>query len=557
MTLQPNIGLMELIFLLGCVFFFLILLVIVIFLVLYFSQRKKGEGGRRPPPSKIEYPPEEFYIQNQVILSGPVGIIDGLPERVRAAYQVILRELDRLKFDELGQAWRENCAHLPADLVIVKYQIEGDQPDVLRAIRLIDEVLGDEAGVVVKEPNWITGQPYEIEGSPYEIEGSPYEIEGSGGDNPGLDVDPVLFLKQWAFEIIGLPAVFDPSGANARFAGRNVLVGIFDSSPYPLTSSPPNQYVSEAAELADAPSPMNLELCNVDSDLGTTGAGQCPSGDTPEEIKKTFVRNHGFFVSGLIHAISPESKLYLYRVLDNCNQGDLFLLMKGIFMFLRDVVSTRSPEVYGTVINMSLIVRLPPSEAGFGLTTDLLSLNYVLEAANCLGTVAVSAAGNSSSNADIPRPAGLPGGMSGVLPVAASNAENNRACFSNCGRVGAPGGDGRSSTNPADKDCKPRVSECSKGEMCKVAVIGPAIRLPFTDPNNIYYVYWSGSSFSAPLASGLAALVLEAGSGGFSPEQVTKFIECGAITRDDYALGAGIINIPRTLELCAQGEQAS
>jgi len=544
---------MELFVLVGCVFFLLFLFVILIFILLYFYQRNRGKGERPLPPPKIVYPPKEFYILNQVILSGPAGIIDGLPERVRAAYQVILTELDRLKFEQLGQAWRENCANLPADLVIVKYQIEGDQPDVLRAIRLIDNLLGDQAGVVVKEPNWITGQPYEIEGSPYEIEGSPYEIEGSGGGNPGLDVDPVLFLKQWAFETIGLPAVFDPSGKNARFAGRNVLVGIFDSSPYSSPAASLNQYLSKSAELADAPSPMNLELCNVDSDPGTAEASQCPSGETPEEIKKTSVRNHGYFVSGLIHAISPESKLYLYRVLDDCNQGDLFLLMKGIFLFLRDVVSTRSPEVYGAVLNMSLIVRLPPSEAGFGLTTDLLSLNYVLEAANCLGTVAVSAAGNSSSNADIPRPAGLPGGMSGVLPVAASNADNNRACFSNCGRVGAPGGDGRSTD---DQDCKPRVADCTGGD-CKVALIGPAIKPPFTDENENHYIYWSGSSFSAPLASGLAALVLEAGSGRFSPEQVTKFIECGAITRDDYALGAGIINFPRTLDLCTREEQAS
>jgi subtilisin family serine protease len=552
MTLQPSLSPFVLTLLVGCVFFLLILLVILLLLLLYFYLRRRREGGKPLPPPKIVYPPDEFYIRNQVILSGPAGVINGLPDQVLRAHQVILRELDRLRFEELGEEWRNNCAHLPADLVIVKYQIEGDQPDVLRAIRLIDNVLGDQAGVVVKEPNWVTGQPYEIEGSPYEIEGSPYEIEGSGVDNPRIDVDSSLFLKQWAFEIIDLPATLQPPGEKAKIAGRNVVVGIFDSSPYPVLDASLNHYLTESANLDDAPSPMNLELCNVDSNPGIAGASKCPGGDTPEERKKNSMRNHGFFVAGLIHAISPESKLYLYRVLDNCNQGDLFLLMKGVFMFLRDVVSKRSPETYGTVINMSLVVRVPPSEAGFGLTTDLLSLNYVMEAANCLGTVAVSAAGNSSGNAIIPLPPSLPGGMSGTLAVAASNSENNRACFSNCGEVGAPGGDGRSSTDPADKDCKPRVAECTKGVECKVAVIGPAIRPPFTNPNNIYYVYWSGSSFSAPLASGLAALVLEAGDGRYSPDQVKKFIKCGAVTRDDYALGAGIINIPRTLELCAR-----
>ena len=65
---------------------------------------------------------------------------------------------------------------------------------------------------------------------------------------------------------------------------------------------------------------------------------------------------------------------------------------------------------------------------------------------------------------------------------------------------------------------------------------------------NSGFIYWSGSSFATPMVAGLAALVIERGGGGLSPGDVRRIIECAATKVGDTDLGAGIINVTRTLD---------
>jgi subtilisin family serine protease len=546
------IGPLEILVLFLLCAFALGILLALLFFIWWRTRPGRGEVDPfEPPQHHPDYPPDEFFIQNQVILAGSAVRVNELPLRVAASGRnVELIELDRLDYGNTIRDLKDRCASVPEDLVIVKYKISGERASVFRAIRVIDEILGEDAGLVVKEPNWVTGQPYEIEGAPYEIEGAPYEIEGAGGETTVVSAIPDLFMQQWAFKTIGL-STDRQSYSNES---PSVAVGIFDTEPYPInqvniqtTISLPSSGPSER---------MSLQISRV---FSRNEIDEVPHVDRVDATggKKYGLSNHGIFVAGLINAITPDSRLYLYRVLDSNNRGDLFLLLKGIYQFTRDVIANPEVEKVGSVLNMSLVVRAAPSEANFGLTSDLLSLNYVLEVANCLDAVAVSAAGNSSGKSRVPRPASVPAGMAGVIAVAANNTHLDRSCFSNCGDVAAPGGDGRDQTQSGGGECKPRVADCSKNADCLSALIGPSLKPPFNNENDVEYVFWSGSSFSAPLTSGLAALVVNVGGGRFSPELVRKLIECGAIQRDDYALGAGIIQIPTTMAASEEALQAA
>ncbi len=513
-----------------CLLCLLLLLLIAALFYLLWARNTGRFPFPRPP-----FPPQEFYIQDQLILTGPEALLDDLAQPQRGAR---LERLERLRFSELGDQVLQ-CPGLPHSdapgkgLVIDLYRITGQFPDVARTIERINNLLGGQAGQVSKDPNWLTGHPFEAEGSPFEAEGSPFEAEGSpSGSLPGL-AQAEFFMRQWAFRNIEL--------GSPQYTGQGVRVGVFDTSPY--QGLPPDTATPKSVVLAQTPSEFQLSV------LHPTPSASPPPASGPA----IDVRNHGYFIAGLVHALAPDSDIRLVRVLGNDNRGDLFTLLKAVFEFMREAVSAGDNSPAGLVINLSLGVRVAPDEARFGLPGAVVALHYLLNAARCLGAVIAAAAGNNSAaNLALPEPANFPARWVSALGVAASSIDNRRACFSNQGRIAAPGGDGRSLADKAESGCLPRTADCHDAD-CPSGVVGPVIMPPYTDENDTGYLFWSGSSFSAPLVSGLAALVMQAGQGKFTPNQVETLIVCGATPTQDPNLGAGVINVRRTLEECLPG----
>jgi subtilisin family serine protease len=250
------------------------------------------------------------------------------------------------------------------------------------------------------------------------------------------------------------------------------------------------------------------------------------------------------------------------------NRGDLFLLLRELFYFLLETVKAETQQA--TIINLSLGIRIPPDWVGTRLPKQVEMLQLMMQLAHCLNVTVVAAAGNDSAQLSQPERANLPGLWPNVIGVAASNQHNGRACFSNRGDIAAPGGDGATvvkqgflpvlqsglrlfSANLRRRgqiidQCQPSLDACADAN-CPTAVIGPVLQ-PVAFKNgdgSSNYIFWHGSSFAAPMVTGLAALVQQRGNWQLTPSQVRKIIECGAIPTDDSALGAGIINVRQTL----------
>lgn len=477
-----------------------------------------------PPPPQL-YPPEEFFIQDQVIVRGPLQKVEDAVGSL--ANTIRLRQTEQLSFDDFDPAVLDclnPCYDWDGDSFVINlYTIEGSEPDVATAIRAINQAAGPGSDVTA-EPNWLAGSPWEVGGGSWDAEGSPWEVGGGSASQNRQDAPPGLFLEQWAFKQIELMALKE------RPMGNGIRVGVFDTSPF-----------SDA--VAGNPGKRSIDWVTQPLQMAVDPENPTPAAALEPPPGSIDVSNHGLFSAGMVHALAPRADIQLIRVLRDDNRGDLFTLNEALFNFIRNNTSSQRPQgIIGAVINMSLGIRIAPEEAGFGLPPEARSLHDLLRAAHCLGIVTVAASGNHSANLSQPEAANLPANWSTVIGVAASNVRQHRACFSNKGDIAAPGGDGkRSEQDPAK--CVPANASCD-GQDCEYAVVGPIIKTE----DNTGFVYWSGTSFAAPMVAGLAALVIEKGGGMLSPTEVRRIIECGAMPVEDGHLGDGIINVRRTIE---------
>jgi hypothetical protein len=248
-----------------------------------------------------------------------------------------------------------------------------------------------------------------------------------------------------------------------------------------------------------------------------------PEPDSPafsEEIRGTVqqVPDHGLFVAGLAHHVAQDSQILLYPVLDRWARGDLFTLNASLLDFVEKQFLVREEELDGAVINLSLGINSPRELIDLGLVdfdqehwdsigfheqvlkempSIVRSLEMLLGGALCAGITVTAAAGNGSSPF-----AQIPARWPGVVGVASSNFEGERSCFSNPGDIAAPGGEG---DQAAGKECQPMFDKADVDHTL-YGLLGPVLH---GDHPSGSYAYWAGTSFSTPLVSGLAALLLD------------------------------------------------
>jgi Subtilase family len=190
---------------------------------------------------------------------------------------------------------------------------------------------------------------------------------------------------------------------------------------------------------------------------------------------------HGTHVTGTILRVSPGARILPIRALDSDGRGMGYDIAYGIFLAVDDGAD---------VINLSL-----------GMTGPSQGVAAALQYAEAMGVTVLVSAGNSGDQAEI-FPANydplmlqwrLPGlehsDLDGaeILTVAATEVTDLKAWFSSWGA---------------------NIDFCAPG-------VGIYSMLPPRPeyPGNDGYAWWSGTSMATAVASGVAALALDAGDG--------------------------------------------
>lgn len=226
-------------------------------------------------------------------------------------------------------------------------------------------------------------------------------------------------------------------------------------------------------------------------------------------LTQTAILTHGIFVKGIVEHIAYNSEVIKAHVVNSSEYGDVFTLVTN----LHELRSNRSEPM---VINLSLGLHYPRRRCltigcssvdryalgTYGLPDDIIPLEKTLKWAYERNSVIVAAAGNISFPGEKIGYFTIPSDYDFVIGVASSNINGYPSCFSHPGDVYAPGGDGVGS------NCD--VLGGGKSPITDLDAIRPLSIFSKRKSENEDYTFWAGTSFSAPMVSGLAALLLEA-----------------------------------------------
>ena len=332
-----------------------------------------------------------------------------------------------------------------------------------------------------------------------------------------------LIGLQWALQTGKGLELYDGSEISPAVAGERgsgVRVGIFDTSPWGEKAGS----VTVDWVMPD----LELEVMRVQR-LEDPTLGWPP-------VTGEMCRSHGLAVAGLVHAVAPDAEIQLYPVLQENGVGDKYSTLLALDAFIRSSLSDQLEGLLrGAVINLSLgchppqdwwVRGLPGPCKGWwqevGLKEEMLyemlqtqprgpvSLQTLLRAALDAGFVIISAAGNESAMLPAVADAQIPATYAECLAVSSCNARGELSCFSNWGQVAAPGGDG-------SPDCLP-CDDIARFDPDRYLVVP-------IDEDNAKHALCAGTSFSAPLVSGLAALIMSRDAGrNISASQVSKIV---------------------------------
>jgi len=480
---------------------------------------------------------------------------------------------------------------------------------------------GDNSPVpyVAAQPDWTTGLRSVIQDP---LNGA-VPIKPAGIDLPSSDMKQ-RFIGQWALMADTTPGntkgirllevsagslsrntTVTINGQEEDILGTGSQIVLFDTSPYD-TVTQTISWAPTRTQLAAGSSSATFDLVVESPNAFGHAAGDKYS-------------SHGLFVAGMAYAVAPDATFRLIEVLGDNGFGTYSDLLDAIATYLVEngqfAESTPLPQ---TVINLSLgytdtqtvaiaeplrtqlvgtltaktgthptkaeLMKLLSTVPGTAATQD--TIGQFLALARDMGAVVIAASGNDSGHGGWANSDGAqhPARFTSTVAVAALNGvssngalvKDRRSCFANQGQLLAPGG-GVADTNALGTgDCpaetKAATIACRGHSNCAEAVMGLVDPGMAETENTDFssgsfsggYAYWEGSSFSAGLVSGLAALAFERlaleQQTPVAPADVEQRLNCAATgslgplpivnAADGQVTPAGVVNVRTWRENC-------
>ncbi len=254
--------------------------------------------------------------------------------------------------------------------------------------------------------------------------------------------------------------------------------------------------------------------------------------------------DHGLFIAGIIHTIAPKAELHLYEVLGPYGTGMLDTIAPGVLRALQEAQAAGKPLVINC--SFALTVPLDPLHNAPDWDVDLsglvgfttISFRTLMEAltqnneGGAQEAIVVAAAGNDATrSAGDPNPsnrpqARYPAAFDGVVGVGALPIEGSNEQFPKVYRVdGTERYDTATYSNFSDDPAGIGFVTLGGEDGPGKGVLGIYISdIPRTaNPNgstNVQYehnesgwAWWAGTSFAAPIISGILAAGLSPAAG--------------------------------------------
>ena len=233
------------------------------------------------------------------------------------------------------------------------------------------------------------------------------------------------------------------------------------------------------------------------------------SDNDPSEVGSAHVGayGHGTHVAGIITMVAPDAKVIPIRILDQNGVGDIWRLAKALIYAANpdgDPTTNDGANIVnlslGTTQRSDLIIKIIKAVTNRDPLNDDPDLPQIVHP----GMIIVASAGNTGNGVHI-YPAAS-GEINGLIAVGSSSAGDALSSFS------------------------------TRGEW--VQIMAPGERIVSSVPGGRYGV-WQGTSMSAPIVAGVAALVRKRFP-NLTPEEVFE-----QIRRTSVSVGSGL---PRRID---------